>query len=100
MPHLVPAFVISAAVLGGAHAASGAEPGGAPAQAVSWRCEGDQCGGGGPNAPSSSSLMRECVAVVSVIGPVSRYESRGRALSPHELAQCNRRATRTPAGAD
>jgi hypothetical protein len=63
---------------------------------VAWRCAGDQCGGGGPNAPSDAALLRECEQVVSVIGPVSRYQSRGRELSPHDLAQCNRRATRPP----
>jgi hypothetical protein len=68
----------------------------APVRAVNWRCEGEACGGGGPNAPSDAALRRECERVVSAIGPVSRYQSRGRELSAHDLAQCNRRATRPP----
>ena len=66
------------------------------AHAVAWRCDGEQCGGGGANEPSDAALLRECEQVVSVVGPVSRYQSRGRELSAHDLAQCNRRATRAP----
>ncbi len=69
-----------------------------PARAVVWRCEGEPCSGGGPNGPSDAALLRECEQVVSVIGPVSRYQSRGRELSARDLVHCNRRATRPPAG--
>jgi hypothetical protein len=83
-----------------AGAASAAEPAAStpPARAVAWRCEGEQCSGGGPNGPSDAVLLRECEQVVSVIGPVSRYQSRGRELSARDLAHCNRRATRSPVG--
>jgi hypothetical protein len=67
-----------------------------PARAVALQCEGEQCSGGGPHPPTDAALLRECERVVSAIGPVSRYESRGRALSAHDLDQCNRRATRPP----
>ena len=72
-------------------------PGDPPARAVAFRCDGDQCSGGGANGPSDAALLRECEQVVSVIGPVSRYQSGGRELSARDLAHCNRRATRTPA---
>ena len=84
------------AVAGAAVAAESPIPG-PPARAVAWRCEGEQCSGGGPNGPSDAALLRECEQVVSVIGPVSRYQSRGRELSAHDLEHCNRRATRAPA---
>lgn len=77
-------------------AAAEPAPSGPPARAVAFRCEGEQCSGAGPNAPSDGALLRECEQVVSVIGPVSRYQSRGRELSARDLAHCNRRATRTP----
>jgi hypothetical protein len=84
--------------LSGAAAAAQAPSSDPSVHAVSWRCEGEQCGGGGPNAPSDAALQRECAKVVSVVGPVSRYVSRGRELSAHGLEQCNRRATRAPVG--
>jgi hypothetical protein len=92
-------FVTAVATLALA-AAAAAEPPQAPlagaARGVSWRCEGEACGGGGPRVPSSTDLRQECERVVSVIGPVSEYRSNGRELSAHDVAQCNRRATRPP----
>ena len=83
-----------------AGAAAAAEPAAStpPARAVVWRCEGEPCSGGGPNAPSDAALLRECEQVVSVIGPVSRDQSRGRERSERDLVHCTRRATRPPAG--
>jgi hypothetical protein len=91
------AGAFAAVAMAGA-ATSPISPSDPPATVAAWRCEGDQCGGGGPNGPSAGDLFRECVKVVSVIGPVSRFQSGGRELSAHDLAQCNRRATRPPAG--
>lgn len=90
--------LIAAAAIALADAAPTPAPTGLPT-AAAWRCEGEMCGGG-PRAPSADALLRECEKVVSVIGPVSRYQSRGRELSAHDLAQCNRRATRPPVSAD
>jgi hypothetical protein len=99
MKRLGIAFALAA--LGGGVAAAAPQAGfDAPVRAVTWRCEGEQCAGGGPNAPSDAALLQECEKVVSVVGPVSRYVSRGRELSAHDLTQCNRRATRTPVGAE
>ena len=84
---------LTLAASGVAGDAAGATP---PARALAFRCEGDQCSGAAPAGPSDGALLRECEQVVSVIGPVSRYQSRGRELSARDLAHCNRRATRTP----
>jgi hypothetical protein len=100
MKRLGIAFAFAALGLGGAAAAAPPPASDTTVRAVAWRCEGEQCGGGGPNAPSDAALLRECEKVVSVVGPVSRYVSRGRELSAHDLAQCNRRATRPPVGVE
>lgn len=103
MKALVLAGALAITTLAGswAGAAAAAEPGaGEAARTVSWRCDGDSCAGGAPSGPSDAALFHECVKVVSVVGPLSRYQSHGRELSAHALAQCNRRATRTPPGMD
>jgi hypothetical protein len=41
---------------------------------------------------SPGQLLRECQRVVAVIGPVTRYVSRGQELEPRALARCNRYA--------
>ncbi|MDB5445421.1 MAG: hypothetical protein JWQ97_738 [Phenylobacterium sp.] len=72
---------------------SAAPPPDQAARAIVWRADSPLGG------RSSAQLLRECQRVVEVIGPVTRYVSRGRELAPDALARCNRYATSSPVAA-
>ena len=59
---------------------------------AAWRCEGASCTGTAERRSSIESQLRECRKVTAVLGPVTAYESRGKALSSGELALCNKAA--------
>ena len=68
------------------------------ARAISWRSDAPR----DPSlsaGPSPAQLLRECQRVVGVIGPVTRYVSRGYELAPDALARCNRYASTSPIAA-
>lgn len=58
---------------------------------ATWRCDGDTCVGLA-NRRGLDSLMKECRKVAAVVGPVSAYSSRGRVMTPGNVAVCNRLA--------
>lgn len=94
------AVVTSGAAFAQTPAAPAPPTAGEAARAIAWRCEGPPCAA--PDAtrpPSLAQLRRECERVVGVIGPVTRYVSRGRELDADELARCNRYATASPIAA-
>jgi hypothetical protein len=95
------AFAALALASGAAHAQSSSSearltsPVAAPQEAViggvAWRCEGDACQGAGART-NADGLVRECKKVVSVVGPVASYRSRGRELTIGQLRACNKAA--------
>jgi hypothetical protein len=58
--------------------------------AVEWSCAAGRCVGLGPK--TLDSLMKECRKVSVVVGPLTSYQRAGRALTPREMATCNRLA--------
>lgn len=61
---------------------------------ANWRCDGDTCIGEGKRNGGLDSLMKECRKVAVELGPLTEYRSRGRALSPANIAVCNKLAAK------
>ena len=59
---------------------------------VTWRCEGDKCVGKAERHNSLDSYMKECRKVAAALGKLTRFYSRGRAMSERDLDKCNRAA--------
>jgi hypothetical protein len=60
---------------------------------VQWRCEGDKCVGRAERRSSLDSYMKECRKVAAGLGKLTRFYSRGRAMSQRDLDNCNRVAS-------
>ncbi len=80
--HLFAALSVGVFLMGGA---ARAEPAGA--QGVSFRSQ--EAASKAP-ARGEAALVAECRRVVKAVGPVARFESRGRQLSAAGLQACNR----------
>lgn len=80
--------IVAAATL--AAGAAGAETANSSApEGLAWRCQGEACRAASRSG-AEGGLIAQCRKVVRAVGPVSSYVSRGQALSPAGLRDCNR----------
>ncbi|MFN3513618.1 MAG: CC_3452 family protein [Phenylobacterium sp.] len=75
-------------------AAPAAAPAAVTVSGVSWRCEAEFCIGTAQHR-TIDSFMKECRRTAEAVGPLASFASRGRAMSPRDVATCNRLAGKT-----